>query len=264
MSDANLLKPEERFIALFIGRSGSGKKAAACTLPHPIKYFDFDNRIRGLLGCSWVDRKGIDYSYYPPLTGNVFGQLNKDLEVMKIQASMNQLPYKTIVLGSLTGESLAFLNDATIMTHNANKGKTIGALNMPGPEDYGFQSIAMHQVLAFFRSLPSVNIVISAHIIARFAQVPGPDGKINPYSDKVEVGERLSLTDKLSESLPAFFDNIFKFSKVENGNKTMHFVKFRGDLPRTTFANLPDGEIDVTGKNFWDYLKTKGVVDAGN
>lgn len=259
MSDASTLTPEDRFIGLFIGRSGSGKKAAACTFPHPIKYLDFDGRIRGLLGCPWIERKGIDYKFYPPRSpqgSSVFKTLNDDLEVMQIQANTGQLPFKTLILASLTGESIAFLNEAVPLTHNASKGKKIGILNMAGPEDYGFQSTAMHGVMSFLRSLPYVNIIVTAHIIPRFGKPPGDD---NQYAEKVEIGERLALTDKLSETMPAFFDNIIRFSKVENGDKTLYFARFRGDMPRTTFASLPDGDVNVTGTNFWEYLKTKGV-----
>lgn len=266
MSDASSLSPEDRFIGLFIGRSGSGKKAAACTFPHPIKYLDFDGRIRGLLGCPWVERKGIDYKYYPPRPSpgySLFQTLNVDLEAIQIQANSGQLPFKTLVVASLTGESIALLAEAVPMTHAGTKGKKLGVLNMPGPADYGFQSVAMHDIMSFLRSLPYVNIIVTAHIVPRFGKPPGDD---NEYAEKVEVGERLALTDKLAETMPAFFDNIIKFSKAENGNKTLYYARFRGDMPRTTFANLPDGDVDVTNKNFWEYLKTKGVkaTDAGN
>src|SRR5580698_9794130 len=119
MPDASTLTPEDRFIGLFVGRSGTGKKVAACSFPHPIKYLDFDGRVRGLLGASWIERKGIDYTYYPPVIKNntVFNKLNEDLQTMLIQSNTGQLPYKTIVLSSLTGIALTFLGEAAILTH---------------------------------------------------------------------------------------------------------------------------------------------------
>ena len=260
MPSADKLTTDDRFIGLFIGRSGSGKKVAACSFPHPIKYYDFDGRIRGLLGASWVERKGIDYTYYPPvarLGESTFQNLNKDLEALQTQAISGQLPYKTIVLASLTGEALAFLNDSIPLTHQGKKGRSIGALNMPDPGDYGYQSVAMHQVISFFRSVPGINLIVCAHMIERYGQVPGPDGTINPYGEKVVVGERLALTDKLGETIPAFFDNIFRFEKQEVNGRIKHYAAFRGDLPRTTYAGLPNGSVDITDKDFYQYLLSK-------
>lgn len=263
MPDASLLTPDDnRFVGLFIGKSGAGKKAAGCSFPKPIKYFDFDGRIRGLLGVTWYDRKGIDYTYYPPIRAgaqddNVFTKLNKDLAAMLIQSQVGQLPYKTIYIGSLTGEAFTFLQDAIPLTHKSGKGKSIGTLEMPDPGDYGYQSQAMQQVMAFFRSIPGVNVIFAAHTVDRYGKVPGDDGKINPYGESVRVGEKLNLTDKLSEILPSGFDNIFKFSKIENGNREQYFVKFRGDMPRTVYPQLETGEVDITGKNFYEYLMSK-------
>jgi hypothetical protein len=259
MPSAELLTNEDRFTGLFIGRSGSGKKVAACSFPHPIKYFDFDNRIRGIMACPWIERKGIDYTYYPPLSQTVFATLNKDLEAFKIQSDMGQLPYKTVIIASLTGEAMALLNDAIPLTHSG-KGKTMGALNMPGPEDWGYQSVAMQQILAFFRSIPRIHIIVTAHIVPRWGQVAGADGKVNPYSERIEIGEKLNLTDKLSEAIPAFFDNIYRFSKSENGDKVDYYVRFYSDLARTTYPSLPVGDVRITGVDFWKYLQSKGAI----
>lgn len=263
MPSAAALTPDDnRFIALFIGESGAGKKAAACTFPHPIKYFDFDGRIRGLLGCPWVVRDGIDYTYYPPIRAssmdkNVFTTLNSELEGMLMQSKVGQLPYKTIYVGSFTGEAFAFLQDAIPLTHQNNKGRKIGTLEMPDPGDYGYQSTAMQQVMAFFKSLPGVNVIFAAHSIPRYGKLPLPNGDPNPYGESVVVGEKLNLTDKLGAILPSGFDNIFKFSKVENGQRQQHFVKFRGGMPRTTYPELPNGEVDITCVDFYKYLMGK-------
>lgn len=267
MPSAAALTPDDRFIGLFIGRSGSGKKAAGCSFPGPIKYFDFDGRVRGLLGATWIDRSKVDYTYYPPMRAsdtdkNVFAKLNDELAGIQAQSRAGQLPYKTIYLGSLTGEAFSFLQDAIPLTHKSKDGKTttgksIGTLQMPDPGDYGYQSQAMQQVLAFFRSIPGINVIVAAHTVDRYGKVPGEDGKINPYSENVRVGEKLNLTDKLSEIIPAYFDNIFQFDKIENGNREQYFVKFRGDMPRTVYSELPTGQVDITGKNFYEYLMSK-------
>lgn len=264
MPSAENLTTEDRFIGLFIGRSGTGKKAAACSFPHPIKYFDFDGRIRGLLGAPWVERKGIDYTYYPPLSGMVFDQLNKDLETLQIMSKVGQLPFKTIVISSLTGESESFLFDAIPLTHAGNKGKSMGVLKMPGPEDWQYQSVAVKQVIAFFRSIPGINIIVTAHIVPRWGKPKTEDGKTNNFAENVEIGEKLALTDKLGETVLAPFDNIFRFSKETNGDKVNHYVCFRSDLARTTFNSLPNGDVNITEKDLWKYLQSKGALSGSH
>lgn len=264
--DANLLTNESRFNAMFVGPSGSGKKAAACTFPHPIKYFDMDGRIRGLLGAPWVDRKGIDYKYYPPVKQSgqklMYEELNSDLEQLMIDASTNRLAYKTIVLASITGEFYGLLKDAVFLTHEMGdkkgekkKGKYIGALAIPDPGDYHFVYVAIRNVLAFFRSLPGVNIIVMGHTVPRYAKPIKEDGTVDTYADNIEVGSKLSLTDKAGAEIPTGFDNIFEFSKAFDGNKESYYVQFRSDIARTTYPKLPSGKRDITGKNFYEFIQ---------
>jgi hypothetical protein len=264
--DASQLTNESRFNALFVGPSGCGKKAAACTFPHPIKYIDMDGRIRGLLGADWVERKGIDYKYYPPVktAGQtlMYKELNDDLESLMIQASVNQLPYKTIILASLTGEFYGLLKDAVMLTHQeggqgGKKGKYIGSLAIPDPGDYNFVYVAIRNVLAFFRSLPGVNIIVMGHTVAKFAKPIKPDGTIDTYADNIVVGSKLSLTDKASAEIPSGFDNIFEFSKRFDGNSEHFYVQFRSDIARTTYSKLPNGMHEITRKNFYEFIREK-------
>lgn len=265
--DASQLTNESRFNAMFVGNSGCGKKIAACTFPHPIKYFDMDGRIRGLLGASWVERNGIDYKYYPPIRRPsdkmVYQELNDDLEQLMIDAGVNRLAYKTIVLASITGEFYSHLRDATSLTHQFGdkkgenkKGKYIGALAIPDPGDYHFVYVAIRNVLSFFRSLPGVNVIVMGHTVPRYAK-PVVDGEIQPYADSVVVGSRLSLTDKAAAEIPTGFDNIFEFSKAFDGQREKFYVQFRSDMARTTYSKLPPGVHDITGRNFYEFIQDK-------
>ncbi|MDE2439228.1 MAG: hypothetical protein KGN01_07615, partial [Patescibacteria group bacterium] len=112
MPNASTLTPDSRFIALFVGKSGSGKTPAACSWVHEgrVKDWDFDGRIRGLMGCPWIDRSKVDYEYYPVvnLSTNIdltFNRLNRDLEVVQIESKSGQHKYKTHVIDSLTAEA---------------------------------------------------------------------------------------------------------------------------------------------------------------
>ena len=267
MSDASTLTNESRFNGLFIGGSGCGKKVAACTFPHPIKYLDFDNRIRGLLGADWVERKGIDYKYYPPCKGPgqklMYEEINQDCDAMMTQAYMNQFPYKTVIIASLTGEFYGLLKDATTLTHSPGGGKGekksgryVGSMALPDPGDYPFVYTATRNILAFFRSLPGVNVIVMGHTIPRYAKPLKENGEVDTYADAIQVGTRLSLTDKAASELPSGFDNIFEFTKAFDGNRESFYVQFRTDMARTSYSKLPNGKIDITKKNFYEYLKS--------
>lgn len=253
--NAELLTPESRFVGLFVGPSGSGKKAAACSFPHPIKYYDFDGRIRGLLGCPWVERKGIDYTYYPPkLAGanatSTYQRLNDDFDGLLTSSQVGQCNIQTIVIASLTGLIFSLLCDSVPLTHKDGKGKKLGTMAMPGPEDYGFQANGAYQVMAFLRSIPIPNIIITAHIVDRYGKADPSDS----YSERVVVGEKLSITDKVGENIKKDFDHIFRFDKDMMGGRERFTAQFRSDLARTSYSSLPDGLVDITKKDFYQYL----------
>jgi hypothetical protein len=263
MPNAGSLTTDSRFCALFVGPKHSGKTVAACSFikdnPDPlkdkIKVLDFDGRIRGILGAPWIDRKMIDYEYYPPRLGiktaTVYEKLNSDLETMLLQYQVGQSVYNTIIGDSLTAECFALMCDAVPMTHKTeqgkDKGKRIGTMNMPGPEDYGFEAAGTYSFLAFLRSFPAQNVIVTAHIVDKF-------GKLNPddkYSESVVVGEKLSIRDKIGTNIGIYFDHIFRFERRMIGYEEHFFVRFISSIACTSFQGMPTEEIDITGKNFY-------------
>lgn len=79
-------KSDQRFIGMFIGRSGSGKTVAACSFPKPIEVEDFDGRIGGAQieingkQVDWLPLKDVNYNYYPPRKEGMVQELNDHLE----------------------------------------------------------------------------------------------------------------------------------------------------------------------------------------
>lgn len=268
MPKATDLSPEHRFMGLFVGPSGSGKTCAECSFPGPVKVLDFDGRIRGILGAPWLDRSKISYEFYPPRQQGMIQRLNSDLEVMQNLANVGQLDTQTLIMDSLTSETFAMLCQSIPLTHSLPKtgggkgsGKHLGVTPMPGPEDYGFEAQNTYSILSFLRSVPIPNIIVSAHIIDRYGKADSE----NPYADSVVVGEKLSVRDKIGENVGIYFDHVFRFDKKEVNDKVSHYVKFRSAMARTAYEKLPDGEVDITGKNFYEmmmgYVKT-GSLDS--
>lgn len=272
MPDLSEINPEDRFVGLFVGKSGDGKKGAAASFPHPIKYYDFDGRVRGILGCPWVVSKGITVEPFPPRAKeNIVDRVNRECDLISAEINSGRFIYKTIILGSLTGETNAMMQGALAITHATgiqtqgpgqpqSKGKFLGSLRMPGPEDYGYEAQGTYQFLSFLRSLPGINLIVTAHIVDKYGKKTDDDGNvIDPYAESTIIGEKLSLRDKISENSLIYFDNVFRFRRqLANDNTTVkHYVRFRSDIARTIYPELPNGDVDITGKDFYKYLIDK-------
>jgi len=286
MPALDALAPDSKFMGLFIGRSGTGKKAAVATFPRPILFMDFDGRIRGLMGCPWLLEdgrlpKGLgDVEIFPPKNkaGEFsFNKVNDHLEKLQGLANIASIPYKTLYVGSMTGAAFGFLQDANILSHRENKGMKMGAMNMTGPQDYKFESNGAKQFLSFLRFLYAhptgiPNIIVGAHVIPKWGKPGMEDLNLNDEVDKgssenyveelnkkyqylqnIVVGEKLALTDKLAEEIQIYFDHIFKFEKEMKMGKQapQHYVTFRSEIARTSHSKLPDGKVDITGKPFY-------------
>jgi hypothetical protein len=269
---SDLSPTEGRFTALFIGPKHAGKTVAACsfrpTNPRTPKIydFDFDGRIRGIQGATWLDRSIIEYDYFAPrtLNGDTYfhERLLNRMNEMDSQSRLMTLPYGTVIADSLTALSTGFMNDAVPLTHEGNKGMKIRQTLMSGPEDYKFESQNVHLFLSFLRSLPVQNMICMAHVVDKYGKptaisTSGPtkgQEVEQQYAESVVVGEKLSLRDKISASIGIYFDHIFRFDRKYIGNKEKFTVQFKSDIACTSFRGLPEGEIDITGRNFYDVL----------
>lgn len=252
MPKASDLTPENRFFGLFVGESGSGKTVAETSFPGDIQVEDFDGRIRGILGAPWIDRSKINYNVYPPKIGTMatgdpnYVKINTNMEVLQMQLKNGQSKVKTIIVDSLTSETFCLLCDAIPITHEGTKGKRLDRMHMAGPEDYGFEATGTYTLLGSLRALQVPNVIVSAHIIDRYGKID-PD---NPFSESVPIGKKLSIRDKIGTNVMPYFDHVFEFYR----DVDKFYVKFRGELARTSYAALPNGKIDITGKNFYELM----------
>lgn len=266
MPSAENIKDDGRFLGLFVGRSGSGKSAAAYSFPKPLKVLDLDGRLRGGL-VPWNDpesggKKGIEYEYFPPKPDGktVFQMLNDSFLALQIMLKTGTgVQYKTLVLDSITWETIDLLLDAISLTHGVNaqgetKGRSVGPFQLSGPEDYKFQSTGTYQTLAFLKSFPIPNIIVTAHITPKWVQNPN-----DKYGPNIMDGEQLSLTDKLAENVPSSFDHVFRFEKEDTGKEIKFYFQTHGSVARSAF-DLPYGKMDITKVKFYDFLMKKAGV----
>lgn len=266
MPSAESIQPNTRFFGLFIGRSGSGKSAAAYSFPHSeeegiLEVCDLDGRVRGGL-LPWVDRKNFNYTYFPPLPdkGTTFDALNTYFEAMRVMLKTHQTKINTFVLDSITWAANDLLLDALPLTHTKDNstgrdaGRKLGNMNMAGPSDYSFQSTGILQIIAFLRSLPIQNVIVCAHVVNKWGRKKGTDGKLlDPYGPSEIIGEQLSLTDKLSENIPSSFDHVLRFEREDTGRGLKFYFEGQGELARSAFP-LPYERIEITNQDFYKTL----------
>lgn len=260
MPSAENLTPDSRFFALFVGPKHSGKTVAATSVrsdsqseaPGYVSVEDFDGRIRGILGAPWINKKNLSYDFYPPKMPKLVEKLEGKFQGWLIAAEIGGHIPETEIIDSITAECLAMIQQALPITHAANqsgkaKGKIMGGIFMPGPEDYGMEASATYSIMAFLRTIPIKNVIVTAHTVDRFGK-SDPD---DPYSESIVVGEKLSIRDKIGENIKIYFDHIFRFDRRVLNGEERFFVRFRGDLACTSYAALPAGELDITGKDFY-------------
>lgn len=255
MPSASTLTPDKRFFALFVGESKSGKTVAEASFPKPIHVMEFDGRIRGLLGAPWIKRDEITYTPYTPKQPNLIGTLNSELDGMLGLAIAGRLPTNTLCTDSITSLNHAFITQSIPLTHTGSKGRWIGPIAMAGMEDYGLEAQATYDYIAFMKSLPITNVIVSAHVIPTY----GKEDPDNPFSPNVVTGEKLSIREKIAANIAIHFDHVFRFEV--NPARDKYFVTFRGGLASTSYAELPSGKIDITGKSLYEVMM--GYIQKG-
>jgi hypothetical protein len=255
-------KQESRFIALFVGRSGSGKTVAACSFDKPVQDEDFDGRIGGAQGLSFQSEEGISYEYYPPKTEGLITKLNERLESIYAQSIIGSPIPKTWILDSITNMTQTFVSQALGVTHQRagrgqeKRGRYIGPIAMPGPEDYGLEAQATYDYIAFIKSLPFQNVIFTAHLLQEWGKPKDDAGDPMPYEASIVTGEILSCRPKIGENIQTSFDHIFRFERETVGKEDRYYVNFRGGIARTAYSWLPAGRQEWTRKNFKEFMQS--------
>ena len=264
MPSATELTQQKRFRALYIGHKHSGKTVAACShIPadpnKKIYLFDGDGRIGGILGAKWIDRSRIDYDYYPPIgdgSGNLMQRINDKCNILFQEFKNKSCVYDTIIADSLTSFAKGLIETSMPYTHATgakHASQKIAATNIPGMDDYMYESVNTNHLIAALRSMPAQNVIVTGHIIDKYAKA---DTK-NPYSDMIVVGEKIHLRDKIWAEVGIYFDNIFRFQRRLVGGEERFFVTFIDDIACTSLPDLRPGEFDITGKNFQEFLRSQ-------
>jgi hypothetical protein len=242
----------DTIFAIFAGRSGSGKSAAAASFPKPIEENDFDLRANGIVNAiqqGWLKAeigKDIHIKQYDPFAG--WMPVQEHFNSLYNQVKSRQFPVKTVDIGSLTSMVRLFTLSSLTATSSSGGGLNISGLTMTSPADYKFESQACHQVMDFLRTFPC-NVLVSAHIVDRYGKAPGADA----YAPSTVVGERLTITANLSENILSMFNDVYRFSKTVMNGIEHFYAEFSTDFAKNSFG-LPPGKFEITNKEFYPYL----------
>lgn len=268
MPTLNDLKPTENFVALVVGKPGSGKTSAIASFAskdNPMYIFDIDHRIRGIQGSKeWLGEdayNNITFDQYDTRDG--FRSIEKQFMVFAERYDKRQLEYKNIVLESVGSLSEMFLVDSQTMKglkpgtdfsklkdSQKTGARIVGQINFPTPDDYNYGKRAFHILFYhYFTHFTKCNIFLSGWTADRWIKDPNAD---SPYAPQIVSGTQLLATNKIASELPGYFDHVWEFDKQETGSAKSpikYLVKFRSGMAKTSIPQLPD-DIDITGKNF--------------
>ncbi len=252
----------DRLVALFAGKSGSGKSVATASLAKRylkdkkrLKIYDIDRRARGILGAASALGQDVldaieidqDIDVEKGFTG-----LEKKLEIDLIKAKTSDCPYGGIVIDSASTLENMFLRDSQILKGNKGQKRAIGTVNFIQPDDYLYAAMAFRQLYDnFINRLGKVDFILSGWIVDVYGKDP-----TNEFANNIVVGQKILCTDKLSQSIPGTFDEVYLFEKEETGSSNTplkYTVTFESYLAKTSREALRNqGKVDLTGKCFMD------------
>ena len=150
---------------LQMGGSGSWKTVGASTFPKPIYYFNFDpDGIRSLF-TFYKDNKAvldqIEFDSYvdgdadKPTAWKKF-ERDKN-ELIRLSATPDKFPYRTVVIDSLTTMEDAMLNEIKVLV------KSNRVQDIANQQDYGILIQTIELLIPELLSLPC-HVVFNAHI----------------------------------------------------------------------------------------------------
>ncbi len=228
------LPPGEFFQGIFIGKSGTRKSTAASSFPKPYYMIDFERRFAALRG------KDIDFDYYSRAKG--WGPAERKFEGFMRDSERGTLKYKTIHIASITSVMRFFLATALVHYKDETKGgfyiqRGGGAdpLLMTDQPHFKFVHRALDELIEEYLLPLRCNVIIEAHEQCRYDK----EGNI--------IGKKMLASDSLAEYLPTKFDETWEFISKRSQKKNSYHVRFRGELAKTTYRELPE-EVEITDK----------------
>lgn len=197
----------DKFMALFIGKPGTGKTLAGASFAAagPVEFIDFDGRMKPVR------------LHYPKARIHFTSFSTKNIREFAdryIPDLLNRCDYKTVQLAGITSLSNVLVTYQLRVRAGSNEiGKTSkGGLIVPSWDEYSGEASIISQVLDALRALPC-NVIVEAHPVSRVNME-----KAEKYTSIVSFGP------KVESVIPAYFDEIWYFTTETDINGQLRYV----------------------------------------
>lgn len=219
------IKTEENMKVLLYGNSGAGKTCFAAGFPTPILYLDFDGKVdsAAMYYKNDVERlKLIDVRAMPrTLKTNPIAELIRIVD-KELAPNQDKLPFKTLVLDSITTFSAMTLNHIMI-TNPGIKRNTSMQGPQPGLQDYGILKREFAKLIPGLLSLPC-NVVMLGHISTEKDDLTG------------ELIRGPLMDGSFAKELPIYFKEVWRAYTDDKGK---HYAQTKSDARYACRSQIP-------------------------
>jgi hypothetical protein len=237
-------------MAMFIGQNGIGKSVAAASFPGPIKFFDFDGRMKPIK--LFYPNADVEYETVGSKADGRNGIISFYDFCKKFEDLQDNCPWSTVVVDSFTNLSNTAVTYQIVARGGFDgfKGKkTQSGLPIAGFDEFNGETTSLSQILDIAKVLPC-NIIFTAHPLQKIEDV---GGKSRRYSTIASYGT------KIASFAPSMFDEIWHFEREGDGDAQQRLVWTQGrDLTKTALPLPP--VFNITGRRLYPLIK-QAVAD---
>jgi len=192
---------DDSFMGLFIGRPGKGKSIGAASFPKPMYIFDLDGRIKPV--ARFFGDEDITFDTYLPQDFSKFYAKLKELVL--------NCKYKTVILDSYTALADMLITYSINLRGNDNRKTDKGVISMTEISDFNAETQGLQSTVAMLRTIKCQYKIMNAHML------------LTEYYDLTNQKTRilksvLTAGKKVSEKVPAYFDNVWYFYTKDSLN----------------------------------------------
>lgn len=248
------------------GEPATRKSTHALTYPRPQYWFSFDHKMNALslpMNLWNIPQKEIHFDDYTD-----WDATRTKLEsfcALGLDASAHSMPYKTIILDSITSAADYMLRQVrksksgTTKKSGAEGVRKIGGIDVGDIEDYRAENSGFGEMIALLKlikKIHNIDIILIAHVIR--TEQKTLDGITNVSRMIVTEGK------KPAARIPAYCDEIYHFGHESSidatkiGSFVIHTQSSSEDFARTTL-DLPV-KIDLEGRKLYDDVIKPAII----
>lgn len=204
----------ENLFCMFKGEPGTRKSTAALSFPTPQYWFSWDRKMDGLYlpMRTWgIDPKLIHYDDY----------VDWNPAHQKLQKLVNNCPYKTVVIDSITSCADAInrqtlrLKTGTTRKDGDAAGKLIAGIPVNSIEDFNAEESALKELVSLCKDIAQfnkVNVILIAHVIQK--DVKNASGQVTHVSRTIVTAGK-----GIAAKIPAYCSEVYHFN-IKGGKLT--------------------------------------------